>query len=274
VVVAVLVALLAPVSLVAGWAWSQVSDTDRFVATYGSLSSSPQAQALIGNRLTNEITARLGVIGQLPATRDVTTRATDAVLTSDAGEAAWRVSLQRAHVQLNALLAAKPGSVEINDGALQLQLGPFADVVRQRLVDAGVPFASLLPEVDAAITLAQLDPDAVARARLAYRLLEATTPGLSWLALLAGVATVLLWPTRRGGLILAGSAAMLGAGVLAVALVQASAIVPKLVTADAQPLAALFVRTALESFHSPALALLVAGSASLFTGLMAVPERT
>lgn len=272
-VLAVVVVLLAPLSLVTGWAWSQISDTDRFVATYGSLSGSPEARALISDRLTTEITARLGVIGRLPATREVITRTTDAVLTSEAGEAAWRTSLRRAHLRLNALLADKPGAVEVNDGALQIQLGPFADAVKQRLVNAGVPFASLLPEVDAAITVAQLNPDNVAKARLAYRVLDATTPWLSWLALLAGVATVLLWPTKRGGLILAGCAAMLGAGVLAVALIQTAAIVPTLVAANLQPIATLFVSTAFESFRSPALALFLAGAATLFTGAMAEREQ-
>jgi hypothetical protein len=272
-VLAVVVVVLAPLSLVAGWAWSQVSDTDRFVATYGSLSGSPEARALISNRLTTEITARLGVIGRLPATREVITRTTDAVLTSEAGEAAWRTSLRRAHLRLNALLADKPGTVEVNDGALQIQLGPFADAVKQRLVNAGVPFANLLPEVDAAITVAQLNPDNVAKARLAYRVLDATTPWLSWLALLAGVATVMLWPTKRGGLILAGCAAMLSAGVLAVALTQTAAIVPTLVAANLQPITTLFISTAFESFRSPALALFVAGAATLFTGAMAERER-
>jgi hypothetical protein len=127
--------------------------------------------------------------------------------------------------------------------------------------------------VDASITLAQLNADNVAKARLAYRVLDTTTPLLPWLALLAGVATVMLWPTKRGGLILAGCAAMLGAGVLAVALAQTATIVPTLVTADAQPFAALFVRTALESFRSPTLALIIAGAATLFTGAMAERER-
>jgi len=272
-VLAVVVVLLAPLSLVAGWAWSQVSDTDRFVATYGSLSGSPEARALISNRLTTEITARLGVIGRLPATREVITRTTDAVLTSEAGEAAWRTSLRRAHLRLNALLADKPGTVEVNDGALQIQLGPFADAVKQRLINAGVPFANLLPEVNAAITIAQLNADNVAKARLAYRVLDATTPWLSWLALLAGVATVLLWPTKRGGLILAGCAAMLGAGVLAVALMQTAAVVPTLVAENLQPIVTLFISTAFESFRSPALALFVAGAATLFTGVMAERER-
>lgn len=273
-VLAVVVLLVAPVSLVAGWAWSQVSDTDRFVATYGPLAASPEVRDVVRTRLTDEITGRLGAVGRLPATRQAISDATDAVLSSDVVETAWRTSLRLAHAQLNSLLSAEPGSVELNDGALQLQLGPFADAVRQRLVNAGVPFASLIPEVNAAVTIVQLDADTVAKARLGYRVLGATASWLPWLALLAGTAAVLLWPTRRGGLILAGTATLLGAVLLALALQQAGAIVPSLVAENLRPLAVLVVGTALEAFRSPTLALGVAGAATLFTGLMAKPERT
>jgi hypothetical protein len=272
-ILAALVVLLAPVSLLTGWAWSQVSDTDRFVATYGPLATSPEVRTLVGTRLTDEIAGRLGVVGRLPATRRVIADATDAVLTSDALDTAWRASLRLTHAQLNSLLAAEPGAVELNDGALQLQLGPFADAVKRRLVDAGVPFAGLIPEVNAAVTIVQLDADTVAQARLGYRLLGATASWLPWLALVAGVAIVLLWPTRKVGLIIAGSAAMLGAALLAVALLQGAAIVPELVPADIRPVASLSVRTALGAFASPALTVFVAGAAALFTGLMAKPER-
>lgn len=272
-VLAALVVLLAPVSLAAGWAWSQVSDTDRFVTTYGPLATSPEVRTLVSARLTDEIAGRLGVVGRLPATRAVIAEATDAVLTSDALDTAWRASLRLAHAQLNSLLAAEPGAVELNDGALQLQLGPFADAVKQRLVDAGVPFASLIPEVNAAVTIVQLDADTVAQARLGYRLLGATASWLPWLALICGVAVVLLWPTKRVGLIVAGSAAMLGAALLAIALQQGAAIVPGLVAENLRPVASLFVHTSLGAFASPTLAVFVAGAAALFTGLMAKPER-
>lgn len=273
VVLAALVVVLAPVSLVAGWAWSQVNDTDRFLATYAPLATSPEVRTLVTTRVTDEIAGRLGVVGRLPATRQVIADATDAVLTSDALDTAWRASLRLAHAQLNSLLAAEPGAVELNDGALQLQLGPFADAVQQRLVAAGVPFAGLIPEVNAAVTIVQLDAETVAQARLGYRLLGASASWLPWLVLICAIAVVLTWPTRRGGLILAGSAAMLGAALLAVALQQGAAMVPGLVAEDVRPVASLFVRTALAAFPSPTLAAFFAGAAALFTGLLAKPER-
>jgi hypothetical protein len=273
-VLAVVVLLVAPGSLVAGWAWSQVSDTDRFVATYGPLAGSPEVRDLVRARLTDEIAGRLGVVGRLPATRQAISDATDAVLTSDVVDTAWRASLRLAHAQLNSLLSAEPGSVELNDGALQFQLGPFADAVKQHLVSTGVPFASLIPEVDAAVTIVQLDADTVARARFGYRLLGATASWLPWLVLLAAGAVVLVWPTRRGGLVLAGSATLVGAVLLAIALQQAGATVPSLVAENLRPLTALVAGTVLDAFRSPVLALGVAGAATLFTGLMAEPERT
>lgn len=272
-VLAVLVMLLAPVSLVAGWAWSQVSDTDRFVATYAPLAGAPEVHQLIGTAVTDEITGRLGVVGRLPATRQVVANATEAVLSSDALAAAWQTSLRLAHAQLASLLAADSGTIEINDGALQVQLGPFADAVKQYLVGAGVPFASLIPEVTAAITVVQLDPDTVALARLAYRVLGTSAVWLPWLTLILAILVVMVWPTKRGGLILADSAAMIGAALLTLALSQAAAVVPTLVAENVRPVTTLFVGTALESFPSPTLAVFVAGAAAFFTGVMAEPER-
>lgn len=269
-ILAVLVLLLAPISLIGGWAWSQVSDTDRFVATYAPLARTPEVHRLISTALTDEIVGRLGVAGRLPATRRAVANATDAVIASDAFTAAWTTSLRLAHSQLTSLLAADPGTIEINDGALQVQLGPFADAVKQYLVGAGVPFAGLIPEVDAAVTVVQLDAGTVAQARFAYRLLAASAAWLPWLSLVLAVATVLLWPTKRGGLILAGCAAAVGAAALALALSRAGAILPTLAPESVRPVAALFVTTALAAFPSPVLALFVAGAAAAFTGALSV----
>jgi hypothetical protein len=265
--------LIAPVSLVAGWAWSQVNDTDRFVATYAPLARAPEVHQLIGTALTDEIVQRLGVVGRLSATRQVVANATEAVVSSDAFATAWQTSLRLVHAQLASLLVADPGTLEINDGALQVQLGPFADAVKQYLVGAGVPFASLIPEVNTAITVVQLDADTVATARLAHRMLGSSAVWLPWLALVLAICVVMLWPTKRGGLIVAGCAAMLGAALLALALSQAAAIAPSMVAANVRPVTTLIVGTALGSFASPTLAVFVAGAAAAGTGLLSLPSR-
>ena len=272
-VLAVLVMALAPMSLVAGWAWSQVSDTDRFVATYAPLAQAPELHQLISTTLTDEITGRLGLVGRLPATRQVVADATLAVVSSDAVNAAWTASLRLTHARLVSLLADDPGTLELNDGALQVQLGPFADAVTHRLVEAGVPFARLIPEVNAAVTIVQLDAETVAQARLGYRVLGVTAAWLPWLVLVLAIAVVLVWPTKRGGLILAGSAGMLGAALLAVGLAQVVPVMEGLAPANTRPVAGLLADAALSGFPSPTLAVFVAGAAALFTGLMSAPER-
>jgi hypothetical protein len=72
----------------------------------------------------------------------------------------------------------------LEEGTLQLQLGPFVDAVRQRLIDNGFRLAERIPPVTTAIDLVQLDPQAVAQARAAYRWLTAVAGRLPWLLLL------------------------------------------------------------------------------------------
>ena len=100
-----------------------------------------------------------------------------------------------------------------------------------------------------------------------------TPPLLPWFALVAGIAVVLVWPGRRCGLIIAGAAALLGGALLAVALLRAGVVVPGLVAENIRPVAGVFVRTAIAAFLSPTLAVLLAGAAALFTGVMAERER-
>lgn len=263
-----LVMVLAPVSLVAGWASSQLSDADRFMATYGPLGSSAEVRQLIGDSLTEAIVGRLGLVGRLPATRSAVADAADAVIASDAFTAAWTISLRLAHAQLTSLLAADPGSAEGDDKALQLQLGPFADAVKQHLIGAGVPFADLIPEVDAAVTIVQLDADTVTRMRIADRLLAVGAAWLPWLSLILAIATVLAWPTRRGGLLLAGCAVMAGAAALTLALFRAGVVLPALAPESLRSVAALFTTTTLAAFPLPVLALFAGGAAAVLAGCL------
>src|SRR3954451_15307203 len=73
VVVAVaLLAVVAPLSVVATWAHDQVSDTDRYVATVAPLADDPAVQKAVSERITDEIVARIDV-------RAITTEAADAL---------------------------------------------------------------------------------------------------------------------------------------------------------------------------------------------------
>src|SRR5689334_1909638 len=53
--------LLAPVALVTGWAKWTLTDTDRFVATYAPLSSSPEVQAYVVDQVMAAVDDRVNL---------------------------------------------------------------------------------------------------------------------------------------------------------------------------------------------------------------------
>src|SRR4051812_11882415 len=54
-VLIVLLAVLAPLAVVARWAHNEVSDTDRYVASIAPLADNPDIQAAVTDKITTEI---------------------------------------------------------------------------------------------------------------------------------------------------------------------------------------------------------------------------
>ncbi len=268
VVLIVLCAVLAPIGTVSAWAWSQVNDTDRFVATYAPLAQSPAVQQLVVSRVSKATVNQLGLIGQTSIAQALVEDTVTTVVGSPAFAAIWERTLRSAHQQLRALLADEQGVVVIEDNTLQMPLGPFVDAVKQRLIAAGVPFADRLPAVTAAVPLIQLDPRTVALARGSYRVLEAAATWVPWAALLCGVAAFLVWPHKRRALITLGAA--LGVGTAA-ATIAGATVLPRLSDGfadDVRPVVALFLSTATAPLLSPLLGLGVTAAVLLFLGVL------
>jgi hypothetical protein len=269
-ILAVLSGVLAPVGAISAWAWTQVSDTDRFVATFAPLAQAPAVQQLVVSRVSKAAVKKLGVIGQYEITQSVVDDTVTAVVSSPAFAAIWAQTLRSSHRQLHALLADEQGALEIEDNTLQMPLGPYAEAIKQRLIAAGIPFADRLPTVTTTVPLIELDPRIVALARGGYRGLEAMATWLPWLALLCGVAAFLVWPNKRRALIIVGVA--VGVGAAAVAITGAVAL-PTLsagFAADVWAVVALFLVTATGPLISPLLGLGVTATVLLFTGALAV----
>ncbi|MGV8908313.1 MAG: hypothetical protein ACOH1Y_04970 [Propionicimonas sp.] len=239
--VAILVTLtgiVAPVSVVAAWASTQVSDTDAFVAAYAPLSRDPAVQQALAAQLSQTIQDRLGLpaltdelLGRL--TGPITSRLlpslagplnsvvsefidtqVDAFVASDAFSRVWEVALRATHTQFAALLRGDgSASLTATEGTLQLQLGPFVDAAKQRLIANGFPLAERLPPVTTAVDLLQLDPGAVAQAQAGYRLLNGVAEWLPWLLLLLPALALLLARDLRRTVIACGAAVAIGIAV-------------------------------------------------------------
>ena len=239
----VLVGVLAPLSILATWAHDEVSDTDRYVETVAPLADSPEVQAAVTARLTARI---VGLIDVQAVTKDaidalqqrgLPPRAVTSLtaltpplaagvesfvnnqvarlVASDAFANAWTEANRLAHNQMVAVLTGQTGeAVEVSGGAVQLNLAPLIDAVKQRLVDAGFTLASRIPAVTTEITLFQSDD--LAKAQTAFRLLDAAARALPIIALiLLGVAVAVSIRRRRtltiGAIVIAASMVLLGA---------------------------------------------------------------
>jgi hypothetical protein len=304
--VTILVALtgiVAPVSVVAAWAQTQVSDTEAFVAAYAPLSRDPAVQEALAARLSATIQERLDLptltqqlIDEVSGSRPVVGRLlpsltgplnsfvgdfidkqVDRFVTSDAFSQVWNVALRTTHTQFVALIRGEEGGpLTATDGTIQLQLGPFVEAVKQRLVDNGFPLAERIPPVTTAIDLVQLDPQAVAQAQAGYRLLSVVAEWLPWLLLLLPALALLVARDLRRTVIACGLAVTAGIVVVWLAFRAIIARGTAVAAANGIPDAAVAAITdgALGPMRGPALALGVLGAVVAFLGWLTARTTT
>jgi hypothetical protein len=230
----IVMAILAPLAVVARWAHDTVSDTDRYIETVGPLAENPDVQAAVIDRITTEITSRLQV-------EDVTKRAVDALesrglppraasslqlltgpltnaingfieeqvtrlVESDEFQQAWEEANREAHTQMVAVLTGKDTDVvQISNNAVSINLATVIDAVKQRLVDQGFGLAARLPQVQAQFTIFQSSD--ITKAQNGFRLLNAINTWLPILALICLLGAVAVGRSRRRTLI-AGTLAL------------------------------------------------------------------
>ena len=203
--------LLAPVAIVATWTETELTDTDRFVATFSPLADEPavqdfvteQTMAVIGEtvdveQLTSDLVDGITELGTGP-------RATEALnalkgpaaagilsliesriaafVASDAFADVWATALRVTHHQLVAAMANDPDSAVVlgGDGTIGVQLGPVVDAAKDALVAQGIGFAAQIPTIDRTVTVAQ--SDALPALQLGYGAAVAAGIWLPWIAL-------------------------------------------------------------------------------------------
>jgi hypothetical protein len=243
-VLILVMAILAPLAVVARWAHDTVSDTDRYVEIVTPLASDPAIQQAVVDRITTEIVTRLRIRAvtsdavdaladrNLPpvaaqSLKALATPLSDAIegfveeqvtrlVESDQFEEAWATANREAHTQMVAVLTGKDtDTVQITDNAVTVDLTTVIDAVKQRLVERGFTLAERLPTVPAQFTIFQSDD--ITKAQSAFRLLDAINTWLPILALLCLAGAVAVGRSRRrtlmaGALALALSMLVLGAG--------------------------------------------------------------
>lgn len=238
-----LAALLAMLSVVAVWANSIVQDTDRYVDTVGPLASDPDVQKAATNRITAAVLAQVDVdalvkqltdaasakgvppqaaklIGNLDGPiesglKQVVSSTVERVVTSSAFETVWVNGNRRAHSALDkALTGEADGAVKVENNQVVVDLGPIVAQVKDQLVAAGFTPAAKIPDVHTNfVVFASKD---VGKIRSYVRVLEILGGWLPLIALLVAAAGVYVAFNRRHALIgaaLAVFAAMLILGI-------------------------------------------------------------
>jgi hypothetical protein len=242
VVCMILVALLAPLAIVATWAHDEIGDTDRYVQTVAPLAHDPAVQAAVSDKITTALLEQLDV-------KAVTNQAIDAITSrsnrprlalslqalssplvegisnfvhtqvtrlveSDEFATAWEAANREAHAAMVAVLTGKgSNTVTVQDGTVSLNLAVVIDAVKAKLVAAGFTLAERIPETTATFTLFQSAD--LHKARTGFRLLSTLARALPIIAVLLLALAVFVARRRRrtlvaGALVVAGSMLLLG----------------------------------------------------------------
>ncbi|MFJ6385816.1 hypothetical protein ACIQI7_38145 [Kitasatospora sp. NPDC092039] len=234
-----LACVLTPLSALALWARSEISDTDRYLATMAPLARDPRIKTAVTDRVTAEVMkklpldslldglapddkpklgALLGGIGQAldSGLGGFVHTQVERIVDSDAFVALWTDVNRDAHAAVEKLVTGRGGgAVEVRDDTVLLDLAPVIARVKSALVDQGLPLASRIPEVHTSYPLVR--SDALPEVRTVLRVLDLA--GL-WVPVLAGACALggALLATRRRRAVaatalgMAGGALLLGVG--------------------------------------------------------------
>ncbi|WP_157156955.1 hypothetical protein [Diaminobutyricimonas sp. LJ205] len=211
--------VLAPVTIAAVWASTQVSDTDRYVETVSPLIDEPSVQADLTDAVTEVIFTHvdleavtdeaLGAVSDLglapraqaalqalqqpliSGIEDFVHTRVAGLISSQQFATVWDQANEIAHTQLlNLLEGTQGGAISAQSDTITVNLGPIVAQVKERLIADGFDLASNIPEVDVSYEL--VESDAVTQAQTAYRLLTALSIWLPIITLILFVAGVLL----------------------------------------------------------------------------------
>ncbi|MBN9110886.1 MAG: hypothetical protein J0I34_19160 [Pseudonocardia sp.] len=279
-VLLVLGLLLVPVSVLSVWAHNQLSDTDRFVATTSPILADPAVQSTLADRVTAEIFTQVDVQGLanqavdalaaqgLPApvvdrlhgltgpladgTRNFVSDKVHELVASPAFVAAGTQALTVSHQQISAALAGDPSALTVQGGNTVLDLYPFIEAAKQKLVASGFELAAKLPEIHP--TIALFPASVLVRAQSLYTVLDVAATWLPWVTLLLLIGGVMLAKRRRRATLVVGLAVMatmllLAAALLVVRGIVVGAVAPQSAAAAASTFDIMvrFVRAALRT---------------------------
>lgn len=236
VILVVLAAILAPLTVTAVWLKDRILSTDGYVSTVTPLVDDPAVTDALANRIVTELFAATDledrVTSALPgptqvlgpaltgSLRNLATSTTERFLESDAFETLWVRANTVAHDQIVALFSGrgKDKALTQQGDAIVLDLGAVADSVRDQLVDEGVGVLKRVPIPEGSIEVTLLKSDLIPQLQSVFNLLDDLAVVLPILFLVTVVAAIAVAPRRRRvvvslGFAVAAATALLSVGV-------------------------------------------------------------
>lgn len=230
-----LAVLLAPISVVATWVNSQVTDVDRYVQTVSPLARDPAVQNLVIDRVTAGLVEKFDAreisdaLADTLADRDAPRFLVDAarsldeelegglttgvrfavekVVTSDAFAKAWDSINRGAHtVATNILTGEGGGALEVKGDTITLNVGTVIADLQKQLIGVTLVKAEDIPGADKPIVLVRQEN--LSEARDGARWLGAVGPWLPLAVVVLGGLGIWAAPSRRVALMAGG----IGAG--------------------------------------------------------------
>jgi hypothetical protein len=223
--------LLAPLSVLAVWSSTTISDPDKYVQTVAPLAHDPDVQAAVTDNVTRQIftyvnlgalTSQLidtlqrqglppALAGQLHGLQTPITNGVQGfvhgevakIVASPAFASAWEQANRVAQKQVvNVLSGQQGGAVSTKNGTVTINLGPFVEQVKQRLVAQGFTVANNIPAINTSFTV--FESTGITRAQGAYRLLNTLGTWLPIVALVLLAIGVYVARSHRRALLAAG----------------------------------------------------------------------
>jgi hypothetical protein len=184
---------------VSWWVRGTLTDTDKYVAAVAPLASDPVLQASVTDQVTDRVMTRIeslnlaqqatdaliarGVPAQIAAavsliaspvrerTEALVHRIVGDVVASDTFADVWVAANRVVHTQLIRLLEGEPGALQQNEnGELALNLSAISTPLRAALVNAGVPGADKIPDINTQVVIG--DGTRIDQAKNVYRLVK------------------------------------------------------------------------------------------------------
>ena len=302
----VLACLLAPLSVLAVWSSNTVSNTDRYVETVAPLANDPDVQAAVTDAVTRQVFTYVDVSAltlqlldrlqgqglpprlaqQLQALAPPISNGGGGVRPrpgrEDRGQPGVRHRLDEAnrvaHQQMvNVLSGQQGGAVSAKNGQVSINLGPFVDKVKERLVAHGFSVAANIPAVNTSFTVFQSQD--VTKAQGAYRLLNTLGTWLPILALVLLAIGVYVAKSHRRALLaaalgVAGGMLLLGVILAVVRPLYLDSVPPQVPHDAAATIYDTLLRFLRVSLRAVLVAALVVAAAAFLTGGTVTAVRT